>query len=247
MDHPCIPARHWLIALLSLILSALPAPGMAQMQSWYAVEVVIFRHWEAPGEDAEFWPRRPPPIAQSVMQHLRTLGPVASGADAPAFSRLPDTELQLAGIDQRLERSKDYEVLLHVGWRQPGFGPASAPAVVLPLNWTPPALPRVTVSPTDAARGQNPFGYVPPGTRLWGTLRLLRRRYLHFQVDLRFRRGGASSALAGDDAVMIYPMIESRRMRAGEIHYLDHPVLGILVQARRLTHGREPDRTSAAH
>lgn len=244
MDHPCIPVRRSLVVLLSLILIALPAPGIAQVQSWYAVEVVIFRHWEAPGDDAEFWPRRPPPISRVATQHLRTLGPMTSGADAPAFSRLPEAELQLTGIDQRLERSKDYEVLLHVGWRQPGFGPTSAPAVVLPLNWAPPSLPQAT--PMDMVRVQNPFGHIPAGTRLWGTLRLLRQRYLHFQVDLRFRRDGTSDALAGDNAVTIYPMIESQRMRSGEIHYLDHPVLGILVQIRQLTHGHEPGRTSAA-
>lgn len=234
MDHTYILSRRLLIALLGMILTALAAPVMAQNE--YAVEVVIFRHWEAPGDDAEFWPRQPRPISQSATKHLVTLGPVASGADAPAFSRLPDTDLQLTGIRQRLEHSKDYKVLLHVGWRQPGLGPASAPAVVLPLNWSPPPLPKVSATP--AGGGQNPFDYVPASTRLWGTLHLFQQRYLHFQVDLRFRRGDIGSAPAGG-AVMIYPMTQSRRMRAGEIHYLDHPVLGVLVQARKLPHGRD--------
>lgn len=232
MEHSGTLSRRLLIVLLSMILTALSMPVMAQNE--YAVEVVIFRHWQAPGDDAEFWPRQPPPISQSAAKHLVTLGPAAGGDDAPAFSRLPATELQLAGIRQRLEHSKDYKVLLHVGWRQPGLGPADAPAVVLPLNWSPPPLPKVSATPVP---GQNPFDHVPAGTRLWGTLRLFQQRYLHFQVDLRFRGDGSG------DTMKIYPMIQSRRMRAGEIHYLDHPVLGILVQARKLTYGHTP----AAH
>lgn len=237
MDYPSPPlSRRLLIALLGMILAALAVPAMAQ--SKYVVEVIIFRHWEAPGDDAEFWPHQPQPISRSAIQHLVTLGPVTSDADAPAFSRLPNTELQLAGIRERLEHSKDYKVLLHVGWRQPGLKPANAPAVVLPLNWSPPPLAKISAtSLTDTvARGQNPFDYVPAGTQLWGTLRLLQQRYLHFQVDLRFRRDGLGDT---PDAMTIYPMIQSRRMRAGEIHYLDHPVLGILVQARKLAHGRD--------
>ncbi|EAR20592.1 CsiV family protein [Nitrococcus mobilis] len=223
MDQSRCPSHRCIVVVLALLLGALATPGLAQ--NTYAVEVVIFRHWEAPDNDAEFWPHQPPPISRSATQRLVTLGPAASGADAPGFNRLPATKLQLAGIHQRLARSNDYRVLLHVGWRQPGLKPNNAAAVVLPLNWFPPA--QLTAG---AGASQNPFESLPQGTRLWGTLRLLQRRYLHFQVDLRYRRDGARAG----DAATVYPMTQSRRMRVGEIHYLDHPVLGILVQVRQL-------------
>ena len=44
-------------------------------------------------------------------------------------------------------------------------------------------------------------------------------RYVHFKAHLLYR-------LAEDDAAILK---ESRRMRSGEIHYLDHPALGILA------------------
>ncbi|MDN5849062.1 MAG: peptidoglycan binding protein CsiV [Nitrococcus sp.] len=216
----------------------------ATAQTGYAVEVVIFRHWEAPGDDAEFWPHSPQPISRSATQRWVTLGPVAHGTDPPAFSRLPNTQLQLAGIRERLDHSKDYEVLLHVGWRQSDLDPANTPAVVLPLNWTPPTLSTVTDTAEEPSHGQNPFDYLPSGTRLWGTLRLLQQRYLHFQVDLRFSRNGID-AESMDDTVTIYPMTQSRPMRLGEIHYLDHPVLGVLVEVRQLETEREQNRTQA--
>ncbi|MCO6440186.1 MAG: hypothetical protein J5I81_03670 [Nitrococcus mobilis] len=221
------PGHRHIAAALALLLVTLAAPGLAQ--NTYAVEVVIFRHWEAPGDDAEFWPRQPRLISGSATKRLATLGAAASGTDAPEFSRLPDTELQLAGIHQRLTRSDDYRVLLHVGWRQSDLKLDNAATVVLPLNWFPPARPTA-----DAAASQNPFESLPQGIRLWGTLRLIQRRYLHFQADLRYSRDSIGGALVNDTAT-VYPMTQSRRMRVGEIHYLDHPVLGILVQVRQLT------------
>lgn len=230
MDHPRRLNPRFAAAALALVLAIICAPGRAQ--DAYAVEVVIFRHWEAPGEDAEFWPDRPPPISRLATRRLVTLRSAkANGSDALAFSRLPDTKLQLAGIRQRLADSQDYEVLLHIGWRQPALKGDSAAAVTLPLNWSPPPLSAVDAASSGIPSSPNPFDYLPPGTRLWGTLRLVQKRYLHFQADLRYRRNDAARA---DEKATVYSMTQTRRMRAGEIHYLDHPVLGLMVQARRL-------------
>ena len=49
-------------------------------------------------------------------------------------------------------------------------------------------------------------------------------RYVHFNVHLMADLGDGTFALVG----------ESRRLRSGEVHYLDHPLLGILVRTERL-------------
>ncbi len=56
---------------------------------------------------------------------------------------------------------------------------------------------------------------------LEGNITMSVRRYLHLHTDLLLRGGDS-----------IYRMQAHRRMRSGELHYLDHPVLGILVEAR---------------
>ena len=48
-------------------------------------------------------------------------------------------------------------------------------------------------------------------------------RYIHFRAELHKRAGEGFALLS-----------ESRRMRSDELHYLDHPALGILVRAERL-------------
>ena len=56
---------------------------------------------------------------------------------------------------------------------------------------------------------------------LEGNITMSVRRYLHLHTDLLLR-----------DVDRQYRMQAHRRMRSGELHYLDHPVLGILVEAR---------------
>ena len=62
------------------------------------------------------------------------------------------------------------------------------------------------------------------GGRLSGLIRVTRGRYLHLETDLLLN--DASSAQP-------YRIQLHRRMRSGELHYVDHPKLGILVQAVR--------------
>lgn len=67
--------------------------------------------------------------------------------------------------------------------------------------------------------------------RLSGMIRLTRGRYLHLDTDLRLA-----------DASLEFPLRVQlrRRMRSGELHYVDHPKLGILIQAERYQPAPEP-------
>ena len=59
---------------------------------------------------------------------------------------------------------------------------------------------------------------------LEGWLAVTIGRYLHLQVQLQVRLPGGGLAL----------LAERRRMRSGELHYLDHPAMGLLAHARPL-------------
>lgn len=54
-----------------------------------------------------------------------------------------------------------------------------------------------------------------------GTLTLARSRYLHLHADLVYADPYVDAPVA---------LREVRRMRSGELHYLDHPRFGVLVQ-----------------
>lgn len=99
----------------------------------------------------------------------------------------------------------------------------------------------------------------PSKVALDGTVRVHRARYLHVQADLLYYRpshGGIDAMqtpandaqieaisdspdtafteqlLAEYDAdTTLFRLTESRRMRSKELHYLDHPLFGVLVEA----------------
>ncbi len=57
-----------------------------------------------------------------------------------------------------------------------------------------------------------------------GTIKLSRQRFLHLDVDLVLREANQS-----------YRMKSSRRMRTNELHYLDHPTIGVIAIVTPLT------------
>ncbi len=163
----------------------------------------------------------------------------ANSAGALAFSsREADSSLQ--AILRSLRRSSLYTVLSHQSWVQPI---ESEPTAVL----------------IQAGRRYDDRFEVE------GTLSLTRSRFLHVQTNLWYtifepRSGESNPFPAGfqsnlsDELLSQYPelvnverergqyfaagthlMFQSRRMRSDELHYIDHPLFGIVVRVNRFT------------
>ena len=77
----------------------------------------------------------------------------------------------------------------------------------------------------QSTRGRNSNSwYWIGGGRLSGLIRMSQGRYLHLDTDLVLIDSATSQP---------YRIKLHRRMRSGELHYVDHPRLGILVKAKR--------------
>lgn len=195
-----------LLALTLLLTAAVTMPVLAA-EPWYEVELIVFRQPDPVGSDRELHPLNPtPPQAPQTV----SLRPPQTGKTA--YTMLSPAELKLGSITQGLRSSPHYKPLLHLGWRQPGLAGKEAAAVALPADWQPWAS-------TD----------LPP---LYGLVRLHQDRFIHFSVDLRYRATGTEPVA---DQIPTYVNRQSRRLRTGELHYLDHPGLGVVVQIRPLT------------
>jgi len=147
---------------------------------------------------------------------------------AGALQWLPAESLQLHNEVRSLERSGSARVLFHGRWRQP------VPERSLP-------------SPLLLQAGQSlvPMRSTP---ELVGTVGVTLGRYLHFKAELFYQApalGGAPISIAYDGVgrrheITPFPrpetdegymkLSESRRMRSTELHYLDHPKLGVVVR-----------------
>jgi hypothetical protein len=85
-------------------------------------------------------------------------------------------------------------------------------------------------------RNSNNWLWIDRG-RLTGLLRVTRGRFLHLDTDL---------ALQDRDSAQLYRIRLNRRMRSGELHYVDHPLLGIVIKAERHEAVASPQDADAA-
>jgi hypothetical protein len=129
------------------------------------------------------------------------------------FRHLESEEFQLRNASDALERLGAYEVLGHVGWVQDGLGRNNA---------TPMDLRTLGVSsPT-------------------GTVQLYLGRFLHVAVDLQYSPLGVAPPRPDAFGVRTFTgppsyrlQTERNAIRSGELHYIDHPMFGLLVLVTR--------------
>lgn len=143
----------------------------------------------------------PTDVGAPSAQNAQQLAP--SGTGGP-YSLLPDNELKLGGVVSALRSSGVRKPILHIGWRQPIRERGKAQPV-----W-------IQGGPQQYLAG----GGTAP--EISGTLLLTRSRFLHVWTDLRYVEPGSYGSNG-------YRMQDHRRMRSGEIHYIDHPMFGLLI------------------
>ncbi len=263
------------VLLLSLLL-----PGLLQAeepeQRWYQVEVIILAQKSADYKESELWPLD---NTLPVIEGSRELLPYDATTPLPQpFSLLPAESLQLEKTARRIDAAGDMELMLHLGWVQPGLAEEQAVAIhVYEGMLEQPAEKPLPSSEGEAnAELQTPAVEEEPLPRLDGTLRLILSRYLHMESNLLWREplppgmpsyfdtmlgtpetvasegelggqneGNLIAAAEGEQPVVdaettlanegyqLFRLQQSRRMRSGEIHYIDHPLFGIIVVANR--------------
>lgn len=207
-DRRTVRAARLAALALAATLAAGSTTPVSAADPWFAVELIAFDDLEGDGIHAEVWPADPgePPVDDAV--ELANLSRAAG-----AFRLTPRSELRLHDTWGALRRSSRYRPLLHVGWRLPGIA-------------------------RDAAR----WAYLGPrlgggrdGTLVRGAARVSLARYLHLELDLLYDRPRSESHETPGDAVPTrFRLRSSRRMRSNELHYIDHPLFGVLVVITRV-------------
>ncbi len=237
------PARGLLLPawICALALAGLAPAGAASAEEVarapHEVEVIVFRQWEAGGRNAERWPTRARlPYAE------RWRVPTGCGAGAPAKERprseaeaaeeapgplrcLPADQRQLGPQWEALAASRHYRPLYHIAWEQPGVPRDEAIAVPVPSYWQPPQAPEATDLVAE------PPPYQPP---VFGLIRVHQDRFFRAEVELRLRRQatGWDSSASTRLRAPLHRLSQQRRLRSDELHYLDHPALGVLITVR---------------
>lgn len=242
-----------------LALAGMPTAARARAGSqWYDVELIVFRNVSPQGLSTELWPsdprlpdtgdavslkpfngsRDPQPFSRLPASAFRLDGVWKALQQSANYQPL----LHVAWTQPGYPPGKAQAVRIH-GSRRISL-PTAAPAS------------DQSAQPGPAGATGVATGGTAPGRiyRLDGTVRLSLLRYLHLDTDLIYSQlksegaGANGTGGQGNDAgtndqspgmldqgpgtgprLVRYPLHQERRMRSGQLNYLDNPRFGVLV------------------
>ena len=207
-----------LLPLVSLLLYTVHASAATE----YDFELIIFEDRSGRYANSEQWQHELSEAGTASVSPISRTG--ASDTDGENNIR----KIKGVGLDKyarSLKASKRYNVLVHKAWRQTGL--SHKDAFDIPIDSRPAG---------SAQTGKS--------NNIHGTIKIVLGRYLHIYTDMIYRqpRNDAAPKYYGEQAKPYreYPIKSHRRMRSKELHYLDHPMVGILVMALPVEQDEQP-------
>jgi len=202
--------------------------------------VILFENLDNIARQSENWPSSVELVLPETLIEIGKPypGPIPKEYQTRlTFKSLAKKDLHLQKQATGIDKSKTRRVLLHTGWRQPGMPRDKAISVyfkhpvagVSPLN----VDTQVANDPTAMSRLAQ-----PQAGELEGMIKVILSRYLHVETDIVFRPQREKlqedifslELLDQVDQPVVYRLNQTRRrMRSRELHYLDNPVIGMLV------------------
>ena len=124
------------------------------------------------------------------------------------FTELSSSHYRLKPVRYSLQQGGEYTVLYHRAWRQLAY-----------------SLSRAVDYPVHALSNDS-------RNSVEGTVRLVRGRYLHLDMDLLLMDAATQPPghyADGPGITPAYRLIEKRRIKSSDLHYFDHPRFGVLA------------------
>jgi hypothetical protein len=195
------------VSRLSAVLASLLllSAGTAQAER-YRVDLIVFADKTGVADEA--------PLSLQVPNVKGSLEPYdATALKAAGIEMLPDDQFGLAEPWAHLRNSKNHQPLLRLSWLQKD--PPADRSVSLHIH-----SGNALASTTDSG-----------ATAIYpvdGTIALLAGHFLHVDADLVWTQG------SGGGNLVSYRLREKRRVKRDELHHLDSPKLGLLVEVTRV-------------
>ncbi len=224
------------ILLLSLFCSA--SADAAYDGHWYKVEIIIFAHNNSAALREEYWPPEPGLPDMSGVVSLTT--GITDSEQLPSritgFEQLPMQMLK--GALSRLQGSNRYRIIHATAWKLPGLSQTAAPPLRIQAGHRHP-LPTTVTSLTQGTHAQPIIRQQAIDSILYeidGRIKISLSKYLNVDTDLLFHN---NILLPNPDGVPVqslrtFRLTEFRRMKSNTVHYLDHPIFGVVIGIDRL-------------
>lgn len=231
-------------ALLTALFFLCTANSFAEDFRYYDVEIVVIENLTETAKNAEHWPLEvtiKKPVNAVVLGETPLIEWLPLDVDlAESFKVLSAEEYQLIEEVEKISQSKNQRVIFHAAWRQPGLDKKIAMPVYFKHDFTEIPLTEEETLPLDIEEIETADSSI-----LEGIFRVTLARYLHLEAELSYRVKPAivptteeiySEYLTENTEEniekqgVIYLKQKRNRIRSNELHYIDHPVLGILVK-----------------
>jgi len=193
-----------------LLLLIIPQASLAtstagkQQEKWYSIEVVAFTKAKS-SQIKEQWLASP------------TAEVIGNDTDMPVpgtvqqVQSVPNSEMQLTGHAYSLNQAPGFIVRAHQAWRQQGIEKDNAPWIELETR----------------------------SEKLNGKIRVSLASYLHADFKIILLNPDWSPAMPASTTESsrlqsrFINVTAHRRLRIGELHYIDHPLAGLLIKIER--------------
>jgi len=247
LDHNIAKSVFLLITLLSISSTS------SARSRYYDFEIIVFESQDLEARKTELWKTT---VQLETPEKFVTLGSPNTGilpsnySPTSSFRILPRSGFRLAKVAELLTANNQHRVLLHTSWRQPSLSSRIALPIkirhgLLINSIEPTPVPGALATDPDAPAVNLPVPN-PQVTQskaiLEGYIKIILSKYLHAEIDLAYTTGlpltQAETTLVSDakgnlikSKPIVYHVHHKRKMRSREIHYLDHPVVGIMLLA----------------
>ena len=258
-------------ALISILLLLVANNSFAEDMRYYDIEVIVIENFTEEAKAAENWPLQvnialPENIVELGQPVLSEWLPQDKEIDLKSsYIVLSADKYQLTDAVEKISESKKQRVIFHTAWRQPGLDKHLS----LPIHFTHEVAPLPVMeneqNEQPLVNGEEQDSEVnssqitePLPSILEGVLRVTLSRYLHLEAELTFKnelpeRVNSDNPFSILDSEkersevkkqgVIHLKQKRRRIRSNELHYIDHPVLGILINITQYILPEEENKT----
>jgi len=186
-------------------------------ETGYEVELIIFEDARARYLRSEDW------SYNDMLNNIKETKPKAVKAD-PEYKQLEWQGAKLGSNLERLQKNSNYRVLTHKRWKQTGLDREHAFNISINSSMLETDPEKDSSEETNSTQIEESF--------IKGNVKLIMSRYLHFNINLQYIRPQNSQNNEIPEAQnMVLPVVNERRMRSREVHYIDHPLVGVVVLA----------------
>ena len=215
---------------ISALLLALMLNTSMAYEVGYEVEVIIFEDLTGKYLNTEQWldmTERLP--GQEYIQELPAEPEQPTRITGYKIEFQPGEHQLLTEQVAKLLQHPEFKVHVHKVWKQPGldkdialpFEINSKEQLLDPLQYLTDETALAELAERNLENQQDMPAYE---SYVDGTVTLIMSRYLHFNTNLVLHR-------MVEETVHAYPIKSDRRMRSRETHYMDHPLVGVIVIA----------------